>query len=135
MKPTTLGNAAAVLLCLSFLATGRVSAQVVAITAGTLIDPDTGTEKAKQTILIDGKTIVAVGLDLQIPSDAKRIDLSDEAVLAGLIDAHTHLLASVDAKWDLGDFWIMAMQRRAGWRAIQGAKYAKEMLESGFTTV
>ena len=29
----------------------------------------------------------------------------------------------------------MALQRRAGWRAIQGVRYAKEMLESGFTTV
>ena len=29
----------------------------------------------------------------------------------------------------------MALQRRAGWRAIQGAQHAKEMLESGFTTV
>ena len=29
----------------------------------------------------------------------------------------------------------MALQRRAGWRAIQGAQHAREMLESGFTTV
>ena len=135
MKLATLGKTAVVLLSLLFPANGRVSAQITAVTAGTLIDPDTGTEKAKQTILIDGRTIVAVGSELQIPSDAKRIDLSHETVLPGLIDAHTHLLASVDAKWDLGDFWIMAIQRRAGWRAIQGVQHAKEMLESGFTTV
>jgi imidazolonepropionase-like amidohydrolase len=135
MKLTILGKAAVVLLSLLFPANGRVSAQIIAVTAGTLIDPDTGTEKPKQIILIDGGTIVAVGPELQIPSDAKRIDLSHETVLPRLIDAHTHLLASVDAKWDLGDFWIMAMQRRAGWRAIQGGQHAKEMLESGFTTV
>ena len=63
-----------VLLCLLFPVNGRVSVQIIAVTAGTLIDPDTGTEKAKQTILIDGGKIVAVGSDLQIPSDAKRID-------------------------------------------------------------
>ena len=114
---------------------GPLCAQITAVTAGALIDPDTGTEKANQTILIDGGTIVAAGSDLQIPGDAKRIDLSHETVLPGLIDAHTHLLANVDAKWDLGDFWIMAMQRRAGFRAILGAQHAKEMLESGFTTV
>ena len=39
--------------------------------------------------------------------------------LPGLVDAHTHLLATVDPKWDLGDYWIMALQRRAGYRAIQ----------------
>ena len=61
MKLTTLGKAGVVLLSLLFPANGRVSAQIIAVTAGTLIDPDTGPEKAKQTILIDGRTIVAVG--------------------------------------------------------------------------
>jgi len=135
MRLTTPGNTAVVLVCLLFAMKGPLSAQIIAVSAGTLIDPETGTEKANQTILIDGGKIVAVGSDLQIPSNAKRIDLSHETVLPGLIDAHTHLLANVDAKWDLGDFWIMAMQRRAGWRAILGVKHAKEMLESGFTTV
>src|SRR6185437_9471760 len=50
-------------------------------------------------------------------------------------DAHTHLLATIDPKWDLGDFWIMALQRRPGWRAIEGVRHAQEMLESGFTSV
>jgi imidazolonepropionase-like amidohydrolase len=110
------------------------AAQVVAITAGTLLDPETGTERTGQIILIEAGKIKAIGPEVQIPSDAARIDLSKETVLPGLFDAHTHLLASVDARWDL-DFWIMALQRRAGWRAIQGVRYAKEMLESGFTTV
>ena len=135
MRIRTVGNAVVVFVCLLCAMNGLLRAQVTAVTAGTLIDPDTGTEKANQTILIDGEKIVTVGSDVQIPSDAKRIDLSHETVLPGLIDAHTHLLGTVDAKWDLGDFWIMAMQRRAGFRAIQGAEHAKEMLESGFTTV
>lgn len=135
MRPTTLGNAVVAFVCLLFAMNGLLSAQITAVTAGTLIDPDTGTEKANQTILIDGEKILAVGSDVPIPNDAKRIDLSHETVLPGLIDAHTHLLGTVDAKWDLGDFWIMAMQRRAGFRAIQGVEHAKEMLESGFTTV
>jgi imidazolonepropionase-like amidohydrolase len=135
MRLLTLGIVAVVLLCPLFAVSGQVGAQVIAVTAGTLIDPDTGIEKAKQTILIEGGKIAAVGSDLQIPSGVERIDLSQETILPGLIDAHTHLLANVDAKWDLGNFWIMAMQRRAGWRAIQGAQHAKEMLESGFTTV
>jgi len=111
------------------------AAQVVAITAGALLDPETGTERTGQIILIEAGKIKAIGPGIQVPSDANRIDLSKETVLPGLFDAHTHLLASVDARWDLGDFWIMALQRRAGWRAIQGVRYAKEMLESGFTTV
>jgi len=123
------------MVCLLLLSTSETAAQITAITAGTLIDPETGTEKTRQIILIEAGKIKAIGPEIQIPKDANRIDLSREVVLPGLFDAHTHLLASIDAKWDLGDFWIMALQRRSGWRAIQGVRYAKEMLESGFTTV
>jgi len=115
--------------------TSVAAAQIAAITAGTLVDPESGTARTGQIVLIEAGKIKAIGSDLPIPGDAIRIDLSQETVLPGLIDAHTHLLATVDPKWDLGDFWIMALQRRAGWRAIQGARHAKEMLESGFTTV
>jgi imidazolonepropionase-like amidohydrolase len=123
------------LFLMLFLVATLATAQTTAITAGKLIDPETGTEKPSQIILIESGKIKAIGSDLKIPNDALRMDLSQETVLPGLFDAHTHLLASVSAKWDLGDFWIMALQRRAGFRAIQGVRNAKEMLESGFTTV
>ena len=135
MKLARLMHLSLILVCLLISGTIKATAQVTAITAGTLIDPETGTGKTNQVILVEAGKIKAMGAGLQIPSDAVRIDLSTEKVLPGLFDAHTHLLASVDPKWDLGDFWIMALQRRSGWRAIQGARYAKEMLESGFTTV
>ena len=123
------------LACCLFFLCARALAQITAITAGSLIDPETGTEKSSQIILIEAGKIKAIGPALSIPFDATRIDLSHQAVLPGLFDAHTHLLATVDARWDLGDFWIMALQRRPGWRAIEGVRHAKEMLESGFTSV
>ena len=135
MKASRLAHPGLAFICLLLFETSPAVSQITAITAGTLIDPETGTERTKQIILIEAGKFKAIGSDLQIPSDAERIDLSQETVLPGLFDAHTHLLATVDARWDLGDFWIMALQRRAGWRAIQGARHAKEMLESGFTTV
>lgn len=119
---------------LASLAAGA-AAQTTAILAGNLVDPETGTAKPNQTILVEGGRIKAIGSGIEIPSGATRIDLSRESVLPGLFDAHTHLLADVDPKWDLGDYWIMALQRRTGWRAIDGARNAKEMLDSGFTTV
>jgi imidazolonepropionase-like amidohydrolase len=122
-------------VCLLLFGAGAIAAQVTAVSAGAVIDPATGTAQTGQIILVEGGAIKAIGSGIQIPADAVRIDLSNETVLPGLFDAHTHLLASVDARWDLGDFWIMALQRRAGWRAIDGVRYAKEMLESGFTTV
>ena len=113
----------------------RVNGQVTAVAAGTLLDPETGIETHNQIIVIEGGKIKEIGPSVSVPEGAIRIDLSHQTVLPGLIDAHTHLLANVDPRWDLGDFWIMALQRRPGWRAIQGARYAREMLESGFTTV
>jgi imidazolonepropionase-like amidohydrolase len=117
-----------------FVWIGVAHAQITAISAGRLIDPETGAEKTGQTILIEAGKIKAIGSALQIPADATRVDLSNETVLPGLFDAHTHLLAEISVRWDL-TFWIMAIQRRAGFRAIQGVRHAKEMLESGFTTV
>ncbi len=113
----------------------QAKAQITAVTAGRLLDPESGTEKTGQIILIENGKIKAIGPALEIPAGAVRVDLSRETVLPGLFDAHTHLLAEISARWDLGDFWIMALQRRAGFRAIQGVRHAREMLESGFTTV
>ena len=132
---TRVGHNFSVALLIFTLSVATLEGQVTVITAGTLINPETGTQENNQTILIEAGKIKAIGQDLEVPGNATRIDLSHEAVFPGLIDAHTHLLANVDAKWDLGDFWIMALQRRPGWRAIQGAQHAKEMLEAGFTTV
>lgn len=122
------------LLCLLVVA-AMADAQVIAITAGTVIDPDTGQERRNQTILVEAGRIKKIGPSVQVPANAQRVDLSGETVLPGLIDAHTHLLATVDAKWDLGDLWIMALQRRAGFRMAQGVQHAREMLDSGFTAV
>jgi len=125
----------ALLAVLLLCAAHSIAAKTIAISAGLLINPETGAAESGQIILIDGAKIKAIGPHIEVPAGAERIDLSRETVLPGLFDAHTHLLATIDPHWDLGDFWIMALQRRAGFRAIQGARNAKEMLESGFTTV
>jgi imidazolonepropionase-like amidohydrolase len=119
---------------LALLFGANAAAQTIAISAGAVIDAETGRETTNQTILIESGKIKEIGPAVAVPKDAVRIDLSKETVLPGLIDAHTHLLATVDPKWDL-DYWIMALQRRAGWRAIEGVRHAKEMLDAGFTTV
>lgn len=110
-------------------------AQVTAIRAGAIVDPDTASVQRDQVILVEHGRIIAIGSSISVPADATVIDLSDRTVLPGLMDAHTHLLARIDPHWDLGNFWIMALQRRPGYRAILGTRYAREMLEAGFTTV
>jgi imidazolonepropionase-like amidohydrolase len=125
------------LTCVVFamVAVGASFGQSSAILAGGIVDPETGLLVKDQTILVENGKITAMGKGLPVPKGAAIVDLTKATVLPGYIDAHTHLCAIVDAKWDLGDFWIMAMQRRAGYRALVGAANAKQMLDAGFTTV
>src|SRR5258705_12720510 len=66
-------------------------AQITAVRAGRLIDPDSGTVLIDQIILIRGNKIQAVGKSLAIPAGANAIDLYTETVLPGLIDCHTYV--------------------------------------------
>jgi imidazolonepropionase-like amidohydrolase len=67
-------------------------AQVIAIRAGRLFDPKSGTLVANQVVLIRGDRIQDVGASLTIPANARVIDLSRATVLPGLIDTHLHVM-------------------------------------------
>ena len=112
-----------------------LQAQVTAIRAGTLIDPVAGTATRDQIILVEGKTVKAVGAKVAIPRGATVIDLSGSAVLPGLFDAHTHLCMTVNMRRDAGSYYYTTLNDPDSYRAIQGVANARSMLETGFTTV
>jgi hypothetical protein len=58
-------------------------ASVIAIKAGRLIDPETGTTTTGAVIIVEGEKIKAVGANLAIPAGATVIDLSKLTVLCG----------------------------------------------------
>jgi imidazolonepropionase-like amidohydrolase len=120
---------------LVFLSYGVGHAQVTAIKAGKLVDPEAGTVATNQVILIEGQTIKAVGADVKIPAGAAIIDLSNRTVLPGLFDAHTHLCMTTRRERDGGRYYITTLLDSNGYRAIQGVANARSMLETGFTTV
>jgi imidazolonepropionase-like amidohydrolase len=132
MKPTKLYSitttVVVVLLCLA-----AAQAQVIAIKAGKLIDPETGTATVNQIILVENGRIKAVGSGLQVPAGATVIDLSTSTVLPGLFDAHSHLCQSTSP--DNRDLFTTDISQPTAYRAIVGVVSAREMLESGFTTV
>ena len=109
--------------------------QVVAIKAGKLVDPEKGTTETNQIILVRGKVIEAVGPNVQIPAEAKVIDLSKSTVLPGLFDAHTHLCMTVKKDRDAGNYYITTLLDPTPYRAIEGVANARDMLAAGFTTV
>jgi imidazolonepropionase-like amidohydrolase len=109
------------------------SAQVTAIKAGKLVDPETGTTAANQIILVENGRIKAVGANLTIPSGASVIDLSGSTVLPGLFDCHTHMCQTTSS--EDRDLFNTDMRQTTAFRAIWGVANAKAMLESGFTTI
>ena len=114
------------------LLANSIFAQITAIKAGKLINPENGTISVNQIILVEGNTIKSIGSNITIPSGAAIIDLSKHTVLPGLFDAHSHLCHNVKpAQSQL----FNTLETPTAYRAILGVANARAMLESGFTTV
>ena len=94
-------------------------AQTVAIRAGRLFDPKSGTDLQNQVIVVSGDRITDVGpaSTVKIPAGARVIDLSFATVLPGLIDGHVHL---TDGKGD---------------QMAEAQKATHDSLNAGFTTL
>ncbi|MDP9113968.1 MAG: amidohydrolase family protein, partial [Acidobacteriota bacterium] len=97
--------------------------QGVAVRAGRMFDPKSGTNLTNQVILIKGERIIDVGpVDkIQIPAGVPVIDLSRATVLPGLIDRHVHLMQGPEPN-----------DARA---SFTGLHYGLKDLNAGFTTI
>jgi len=115
------------------LLTAPLCAQVIAIRAGTIIDPVHGSGAKDQVILVEKGKILAVGSGLAIPAGAEVIDLSHEWVTPGLIDAHTHMTLTEIA----GDapFESFYLNQSSTLRGLRGLHNATLVLQAGFTTL
>jgi imidazolonepropionase-like amidohydrolase len=108
-------------------------AQTVAIRAGNVIDPATGAVAKNQVIVVENGKISAIGGDVAIPQGAQVVDLSNEWVMPGLIDAHTHLtLTELPGK---APFEASYLKEGSALRGLRGLHNAQIILQAGFTTV
>lgn len=121
-------NLTVVLVC--FVLVSLAAAQVTAVRAGKLVDPDSGSVLRDQIILIRDSKIESVGKDVSIPAGATVIDLSSMTVLPGLIDCHTHLADGARTGDPIAQF-----KKTGAQIALESVPNARAMLESGFTTV
>jgi len=101
-----------------------------AIRAARLLDVKTGALINNAVLLVEGERISAVGSGLSVPAGASVIDLGDVTLLPGLIDSHTHLLAS-----SADDYRSMLLTKSQAYRALEGASNARRTLLAGYTAV
>jgi imidazolonepropionase-like amidohydrolase len=131
----TLSCVASAILVAQPLAPSSLSAQVTAVRAGGLLDPEAGTVLRDQIILIEDGRFSAIGPDLSIPAGAEVIDLSDLTVLPGLVDAHNHLALTYKEEPESNLYYLTYVMESTPLRAIQAASNGMQMLSSGFTIV
>ncbi len=124
-----------VLLCATVFAVGT-HAQApapVAVRAGKVLDVQTGKYLTSQIIWTENGRIKAVGpaaeIQPKLPSGVRVIDLSNDTVLPGLIDSHTHLT------FDPKSAGYTGLSISVPREALVGARNARVTLEAGFTTV
>jgi imidazolonepropionase-like amidohydrolase len=107
---------------------------VVAIKAARLIDGTGAPPIANAVVVVTDNKITAVGAarSVSVPAGARMIDLGDVTLLAGFIDAHTHLIGRV-----LGDpeGENSSVRDYSAFGAILGVNHARETLMAGFTSV
>ncbi|MGB9243337.1 MAG: amidohydrolase family protein [Candidatus Acidiferrales bacterium] len=108
-------------------------AQTVAIRAGNLIDPATGSVAKNQIVIIKDQKIADVGPNVTIPADAQIIDLSNEWVMPGIMDAHTHVTFLLPNMYMPLEANYLEVSK--GMRVLQGLKIAQTLLNAGITTV
>jgi imidazolonepropionase-like amidohydrolase len=122
--------------CLLLAALSTVgSAQVIAIKAGHLIDPETGSVAANQIILVDAGKFTAIGPDVVIPPNAEVIDLAQYYVSPGLVDAHNHLALTYKKDPENNSYYLTTVMDSTAIRAVQAVSNGITMLNSGFTVV
>lgn len=137
-----------VVLALTMLGTAALPAQTpggqseetLVIKAARLLDVERGVYRPNQAVLVSKGHIIQIGpgVDVQrsVGAGAVTIDLGSATLLPGLIDAHAHVLASMDGRLEPGAN-IIATITDVGLarRVLLGIANARELLEAGFTTV
>lgn len=124
-------RAGRLLVILGLLSAFSASARPIVVEADALFDPRLGQLVTPAVVVVDAGVIVAVNPETP-PGESDHIRLPGHTLLPGVMDMHTH----VTGDYYSGDHWTTAPVREtsADW-ALHGARFGREMLLAGFTTV
>jgi imidazolonepropionase-like amidohydrolase len=126
---------AAIILSIAFLS---ASAEKIALTNGTLINPANSQITQNATIIIDGDKVAAAGDMVKTPKDARVIDCKGKFILPGYIDSHVHFFQSGDlyTRPDGADFnSIRPYKDEVAWVKSHVNDVFARYLRSGITSV
>lgn len=130
MLRRVLANLFLMLLPLGVLAQAEVP---VVLKAAHLFDSRSGQLSRNGVVVVQGEKILAVGSGVNIPSNARVIDLGDATLLPGFIDAHVHITSELNDNYYRG--FYDNMLRFPVEQSHYAARYAKRTLDAGFTTI
>jgi imidazolonepropionase-like amidohydrolase len=118
--------------CLAATAPRAAAVPAVVIRCGHLLDVRAGRMLDRQTIVVRGKRIAAVGPSGSVPtpSEARVIDLGEQTVVPGLIDCHTHIVDDAN-EYDVAG----PLKKSAAQMAYGAIPHARATLLAGFTTI
>ena len=106
----------------------------VAIRAGAVVDPSTGSIAKNQVILVENGKIKEIGPNVGIPNGAAIVDLSNEWISPGLMDAHVHLTLT-EVTGGNAPFESFYLKESSTYRGLRGLRNAQDLLRAGFTTL
>jgi len=128
-------------LAFAMYATGQepnkpTAQQITVIRAGTLIDGKADKPRHDQVIVIRGNRIenVVDASGAKTPEGATVIDLSQQTVMPGLIDSHTHIFLQGEDP-SKGGYDANILTAPLALRAARATVAARRALEQGFTTL
>ena len=101
--------------------------RAVVLHAARLLDVESGRITSPGEVLVDGGEIKEVGAKVNHPSGAQIIDLGDNTLLPGLVDAHVHLFLHPGAE-DL-----QTIEESVPQRTVAATLAARDDLMAGFT--
>ena len=104
-------------------------AETLVVKAGRYLDVVAGRLVSPAVIVVEGERIAAIN-PAAMPAGARVVDLGEQTLLPGLMDAHTHLNYDIVEGWE-----TEPVRYTTGDFALRGVPNAARTLLAGFTTV